>query len=283
MKRVIIVLFILALLINISIAAQTDASATIECMYRYRYVCDTTAVTMATDGTAATGDSTKISTNHFLLYCGGTKSLFFSYDYMLSDSVFTANRNAGNPSYAGYTGNLGIPLRIYKNFAATTVEMWDKIGMEWFKMEENTPDFKWQIADERKDIEGYRVQKATCRFRGRNYEAWFAADVPVADGPWKFCGLPGLIFEVYDIPCQYHYRLTGIRKKNNTIKPLDVNCIDIKPKKFYATQRRFIENPMLYLSNLYSTPAKVIDPDGNPIDPETLSNEMKYDFQEKEF
>ena len=42
------------------------------------------------------------------------------------------------------------------------------------------------------------VQKQSCRFRGRNYMAWFCAGIPLPYGPWKMGGLPGLITELRD-------------------------------------------------------------------------------------
>lgn len=35
---------------------------------------------------------------------------------------------------------------------------------------------------------------ATTQFRGLTYTAWFALDIPINEGPWKFHGLPGLIW-----------------------------------------------------------------------------------------
>ncbi|WP_375712327.1 GLPGLI family protein [Mesonia ostreae] len=57
---------------------------------------------------------------------------------------------------------------------------------------------KWQLENDFKMISGYRCQKATIRFRGRNYIAWFAPKIPLPYGPWKLNGLPGLILEAYD-------------------------------------------------------------------------------------
>ena len=41
------------------------------------------------------------------------------------------------------------------------------------------PLMQWTLADEQQTILGHRCQKATCRFRGRDFVAWFATDVPI--------------------------------------------------------------------------------------------------------
>ena len=41
----------------------------------------------------------------------------------------------------------------------------------------------WTLTDERKDVLGYSCQKATARFRGRDYTAWVAADIPHLQWP----------------------------------------------------------------------------------------------------
>ena len=56
----------------------------------------------------------------------------------------------------------------------------------------------WEITEETKKLDSLTCIKATCIFRGRNYIAWFAPDIPVPLGPWKMGGLPGLIVDLYD-------------------------------------------------------------------------------------
>ena len=64
--------------------------------------------------------------------------------------------------------------------------------------EETNSKMSWELKEDQKQIGNYTCQKATVKFRGRDYEAWFTNSIPVSSGPWKFYGLPGLILEVKD-------------------------------------------------------------------------------------
>lgn len=59
-------------------------------------------------------------------------------------------------------------------------------------------DFKWKLIQETKRVGKFTCQKASTTFRGRTYTAWYAKEIPLPYGPWKFHGLPGLILEVSD-------------------------------------------------------------------------------------
>ena len=68
----------------------------------------------------------------------------------------------------------------------------------------------WTLTDERKDVLGYSCQKATARFRGRDYTAWVATDIPISNGPWLLGGAPGLILEAYDAKREYIFEATRV-------------------------------------------------------------------------
>jgi GLPGLI family protein len=71
-------------------------------------------------------------------------------------------------------------------------------------------NFPWQLTEETKQIDSLLCTKATTKFRGRNYEAWFCPDIAIPNGPFKFGGLPGLIIEIYDTEGFIYQRMTSM-------------------------------------------------------------------------
>lgn len=95
---------------------------------------------------------------------------------------------------------------------------------------ETWPLMRWTLTDDLQTILGYKCQKATCRFRGRDFVAWFAAAIPVKGGPWKFGGLPGCILKVYDKDRLYIWEAVAIERGTFPISQY--------PDKFYPKASR---------------------------------------------
>ena len=68
----------------------------------------------------------------------------------------------------------------------------------------------WKITNETKKFGKFTCKKATAKFRGRDYTAWFTSEIPVSFGPWKFNGLPGLILEVYDTDKDFYWYFKSV-------------------------------------------------------------------------
>lgn len=87
---------------------------------------------------------------------------------------------------------------------------------------EKTGINSWTLHPDQKLVGNYICQKATTRFRGRDYTAWFSPDIPLSFGPWKLNGLPGLILEVSDATHQVYFLAVSINiesGKKITINP----------------------------------------------------------------
>lgn len=82
---------------------------------------------------------------------------------------------------------------------------------------ESTPVQEWEIHADTMSLMGHICQKATCTFRGRQYEAWFTMDIPISSGPWKLNGLPGLILKATDKEKEYSFECIKIEVFKNKI------------------------------------------------------------------
>lgn len=88
---------------------------------------------------------------------------------------------------------------------------------------EPCPPQQWTLHSETKTILEHRCQKATCHWRGRDYVAWFAPDIPVKRGPWRFNGLPGLILKIYDTNHFYTFEAVSLKKVNEPMMLYNFN------------------------------------------------------------
>ncbi len=92
-------------------------------------------------------------------------------------------------------------------------------------------NFNWKISNEKKKINNEICTKAETDFRGRRYIAWFKKDNLTKVGPWKFGGLPGIIFQVSDNENIYSYTLENIEY-------VDQFSVELKIPDAYAKDER---------------------------------------------
>ncbi|WP_312765739.1 GLPGLI family protein [Epilithonimonas sp.] len=114
----------------------------------------------------------------------------------------------------------------------------------------NTDDrINWNLEKETKKFENYTLQKATATFGGRQWTAWFCKEINISEGPYKFRGLPGVIFQIYDEQNNFDFTLVKSFKLNSTYKtPFIESFYGQKPIK---TTQKNIEK---LLMNEYKDP-----------------------------
>lgn len=100
---------------------------------------------------------------------------------------------------------------ITKNWEEKSVNFVESVGSKQVYYQEDRK-MNWDISTQVSDFNNYKVQKATMVFGGRTWTAWFAPDIKISDGPYKFLGLPGLILKLEDD--KGDYRFTFIKKIN---------------------------------------------------------------------
>jgi GLPGLI family protein len=145
----------------------------------------------------------------------------------------------------------GDKREIFKNHPSGKMTITDHIVSTDYLYEEELNDISWQIEQETKMYLSYLCQKASAVFRGRSYEAWFAPDLPISDGPWKFVGLPGLILSIEDNRHYFSFQAVGIENAASPVLFPKKNYVKTSRKEVEKIRKRFIEDPMGFITNSF--------------------------------
>lgn len=164
----------------------------------------------------------------------------------------------------------GFYYLVFKNYPETGILTYvEKRGAQYYLYEEQIPTPEWTLVEGDTTILTYACQKAVSHFRGRLWTAWYAPELPYDNGPWKLCGLPGLILKATEQDGIFSFTATGIEK---------VASVELRPdKKHYtrSTRKEFVELLDLYFGNRWKFIMRqlgTIDEDDDftlPIPPET--------------
>lgn len=176
--------------------------------------------------TDSTGN--EIANKNMLLDINGNTSRFYSYKLYKSDSTLLVNEKIGRETP---TKSMDYDFMVIKKKDQNQIEKFYRLQMDIYLLKEQSPKFDWKITNEIRRIGEFTCQKATAKFKGRIWEAWFTQEIPINEGPYIFNGLPGLIISVYDTKDNYHFDLIGLKKNfddiyienNNSQKTIPVN------------------------------------------------------------
>lgn len=145
--------------------------------------------------------------------------------------------------------------------------------------DDNLPQQWTMVPDSVKTILGYKCRKAVCSYRGRDYEAWYALDLPVNAGPWKFSGLPGLIMSIQDTKGHYTFEISGLE---NTREPIEY--IEYGARKYTRTDRITFLRTNAKASNIgWVRYLEANSPQKNESDFIPTSGGARYNFLERDF
>jgi len=99
----------------------------------------------------------------------------------------------------------------------------------------------WKLTNEKKIINDIECFKATTRFRGTDWEVWYAPSIPYPYGPWKLHGLPGLIVQANDFNKRTNYSASKIEFKQNDKLNKELAELVTDPISEKVTLQKFVE------------------------------------------
>ena len=242
MKTKILILMALIALVIPLMAQEEDTlcAARLMVMYELTYREDTNHLDFA-------------RTEQMMLLIGDDVSFFQSYTAYrvlkalrraMKDGVFAKQYNVKQEDIPRYQ------YKVYKNHPKGKVTMMDRVLMSGtFLYEEDYPCMTWEYTEDTATIAGHFTQKAVCDYGGRSWEAWFAPELPFNDGPYLFCGLPGLIIKVADTQDHYRFEMLSAEiPEEMYILWNDKDCVSTTKKAFFKAyddnMANIIENGM---------------------------------------
>lgn len=206
MRKIIPILFILIVSLDsysIKVIEDIIEPAMIEVRYERRMVRDT--LDCAND----------FRTQFFTLKAGKSVSAFYSAELKTIDSTEYRNPDAVSARLKNnelWNAVARLPIeKVFKYFDEKKVISHDRFDLCHWLIEEELCKPVWTITDFTRNILGYECILAFTEYRGRKWEAWFTPEIPISDGPWKLCGLPGLILKAQDSKGHYVYEPLSVR------------------------------------------------------------------------
>jgi GLPGLI family protein len=196
-------------------------------------------------------DTTLLEDKQSLLI-GNSRSKFYS-EYYLDYCKRVMNKILNIPMEEG-----ACSFEIFKNYPVNKMTATDQTGEidlgGNYKYEENSLSIQWKIEEDTTTILNYSCQKATTTFRGRNYIAWFAPEIPSNNGPWKFGGLPGLILKISDESRRYTFECIGIKQleKPEPIKFYNLKYTTLKREELDKLYRKLFKDPIQFWIDIRS-------------------------------
>lgn len=254
---------------------ETLANETMEFVYDYRCCVDTTG---------ALKDN--MSSDNMLLQIGSAGlSKFSSYKNLTVDSLImrSTSEQIANAALEGKLST-GEYMTIYKNYPSGKLTHTEKICQDWFRYEEDLPSLEWELTDSVTNVLGYECQSARCSFRGREWTVFYTEDIPLADGPWKLHGLPGLIMKASDEKGHYTFECIGIKSKAD--RPITIYKVPfnrVNRKEYYDTKHRYEVNPYAYYEATTGGHITVTDEAGNPSLDSYDPIELPFEYLERDW
>ncbi|WP_443946848.1 GLPGLI family protein [Pedobacter sp. AW1-32] len=169
-------------------------------------------------------------TEDMILVLGKNSSIYSSYDKILRDREMRKSLQEQLKNQVGGNTNVSLSNKSSKRITSTEYYYFHA-QKKYFRKERlinnyfiETPidQINWKIMPDTMSFSGIACQKAIATFKGRNWIAWFAADLPFQAGPWKLNGLPGLIIDASDDRQDVHFAFKGIEKISSAVPEKNV-------------------------------------------------------------
>jgi GLPGLI family protein len=202
----------------------------------------------------------KKSTDIMLLQIGKNLSKYTNYSRLMLDSTMESKLRAGINGVellqdaVNSRGRVHDGSKLLKGYPTGKTTFMNSIAAITYFYEEDLLKQDWHLLPDTATVLGYVCKKAICTFRCRDYEAWYAPEIPLSEGPWKFSGLPGLILKVSDIKKEFSFEAIAI-EKIEWVDPITISlstAFKSSKEKYLKAYKNYMDNPVAALKSVDS-------------------------------
>jgi GLPGLI family protein len=190
-------------------------------------------------------DTINIQSEDMVLKLSKNFSYYISYNNFKLRNMLSELKNSNSTPVIKSRPKSKILYTIIKDYKRDKIIFSDLIAQDIYSFNKPLDKFNWVLHEEETEILGYTCKKATTSFAGRDYIAWYSTEISISDGPYKFQGLPGLIFSIYDTNNHYKFNILSIQKDNIFFDTKDefYNHIEISEKDYKEVKKKYREKP----------------------------------------
>lgn len=277
-KTILSFILVLTSFFNINAFAPLDSiiePAILRVVYQRRIVTDTL------------DRENDYSENMMTLKIGKTVSAFFNEKRKTSDSIEYWNIDYFKTIIRDrklFRELAMLPKEaIFKNYPESKIRTHERFDLTSWIIDEVWEKPEWRIyPDSIATFLNYDCIMATTEFRGRNWRVFFSPEIPISDGPWKLCGLPGIILFAQDSRHDYTYEAIALENENiGNVEYFDYsgNRLKTSREKALVRKRKSLQEDIAYkirTSGMYGLSSKNVKKrDKIP--------HKNYDFEETDY
>ena len=156
--------------------------------------------------------------------------------------------------------------QVWTNYPEGQVTVRDAIPPSIYETQEKRKTIKWTLSDDTLTVGGYLCKTAMCQLHGRKWTVRYAEEIPTTAGPWKLCGLPGLIVEAVSDDGTHRFSLTELQHATAPIF-YETNAITVKTSEEKLIKNRnktfgnrlYPKDSHYYIANLQSVDVVYVD------------------------
>lgn len=150
----------------------------------------------------------------FSLQISDSRAFFISENMLKLDSVFSSAYNNKSDNFTLDFRNIPAGSNFLIIQTNDQSQFYESVGMTLLSYDSPVIN-NWKLVDEKKVINSIPCKKAEVRYKGKDWTAWYATEIPFPYGPYKFSGLPGLIVKITDKTGDYDFELVKSSSRSN--------------------------------------------------------------------